>query len=110
MSSTDFESKLKGWIIDALGNAEFRDLLARSFKSWNFAAGPLGAGVGMVNDDEFQTDRLLVRKIMYVLEMMIQRMKFQGGIMVLSPCGGFQDKLRGGVRDLLQVALPPGGP
>lgn len=27
VSSTDFESKLKGWIIDALGNAEFRDLL-----------------------------------------------------------------------------------
>lgn len=90
VTSTDFESKLKGWIIDALGNAEFRDLLIRSFKSWNFAAGPLGAGVGMVNDDELQTDKLLVRKIMYVLEMMIQRMRFQGGIMVLSPATGFK--------------------
>lgn len=68
VTSTDFESKLKGWVIDALGNAEFRDVLLRSFKSWNFAAGPLGAGVGMVNDDELQTDKLLVRKIMYVLE------------------------------------------
>lgn len=90
ITSTDFESKLKGWIIDALGNAEFRDVLLRSFKSWNFAAGPLGAGVGMVNDDELQTDKLLVRKIMYVLEMMIQRMRFQGGIMVLSPATGFK--------------------
>ena len=90
VTSTDFESKLKGWVIDALGNAEFRDVLLRSFKSWNFAAGPLGAGVGMVNDDELQTDKLLVRKIMYVLEMMIQRMRFQGGIMVLSPATGFK--------------------
>lgn len=90
VTSTDFESKLKGWIIDALGNAEFRDLLIRSFKSWNFAAGSLGAGVGMVNDDELQTDKLLVRKTMYVLEMMIQRMRFQGGIMVLSPATGFK--------------------
>ena len=90
VTSTDFESKLKGWIIDALGNAEFRDVLLRSFKSWNFAAGPLGVGVGMVNDDELQTDKLLVRKIMYVLEMMIQRMRFQGGIMVLSPATGFK--------------------
>jgi hypothetical protein len=88
--STDFESKLKGWLIDVLGNAEFRDVLLRSFKSWNFAAGPLGAGVGMVNDDELQTDKLLVRKIMFVLEMMVQRMKFQGGIMVLSPATGFK--------------------
>ena len=90
VTSTDFESKLKGWVIDALGNAEFRDVLLRSFKSWNFAAGPLGAGVGMVNDDELQTDKLLVRKTMYVLEMMIQRMRFQGGIMVLSPATGFK--------------------
>ena len=90
VTSNDFESKLKGWVIDALGNAEFRDLLIRSFKSWNFAAGPLGAGVGMVNDDELQTDKLLVRKTMYVLEMMIQRMRFQGGIMVLSPATGFK--------------------
>lgn len=90
VTSNDFESKLKGWVIDALGNAEFRDVLLRSFKSWNFAAGPLGAGVGMVNDDELQTDKLLVRKIMYVLEMMIQRMRFQGGIMVLSPATGFK--------------------
>lgn len=90
VTSNDFESKLKGWVIDALGNAEFRDVLLRSFKSWNFAAGPLGAGVGMVNDDELQTDKLLVRKIMYVLEMMIQRMRFQGGQMVLSPAAGFK--------------------
>lgn len=90
VTSTDFESKVKGWIIDALGDAEFRDVLLRSFKSWNFAAGPLGAGVGMVNDDELQTDKLLVRKIMYVLEMMIQRMRFQGGQMVLSQAAGFK--------------------
>ena len=90
ITSTEFESKVKGWLIDALGNAEFRDVLLRSFKSWNFAAGPLGAGVGMVNDDELQTDKLLVRKTMYVLEMMIQRMRFQGGIMVLSPATGFK--------------------
>lgn len=90
VTSNDFESKLKGWVIDALGNAEFRDVLLRSFKSWNFAAGPLGAGVGMVNDDELQTDKLLVRKIMYVLEMMIQRMRFQGGQMVLNQAAGFK--------------------
>lgn len=90
ITSTDFESKVKGWIIDALGDVEVRDVLLRSFKSWNFASGPLGAGVGMVNDDELQTDKLLVRKIMYVLEMMIQRMRFQGGQMVLSPAAGFK--------------------
>ena len=43
-----------------------------------------------MNDDELQTDKLLVRKIMYVLEMMIQRMRFQGGQMVLSPAAGFK--------------------
>ena len=90
VTSTDFASKVKGWIIDALGDVEFRDVLLRSFKSWNFASGPLGAGVGVVNDDELQTDKLLVRKIMYVLEMMIQRMRFQGGQMVLSPAAGFK--------------------
>ena len=90
VTSTAFESKVKGWIIDALGDTEFRDVLLRSFKSWNFASGPRGAGVGMVNDDELQTDKLLVRKIMYVLEMMIQRMRFQGGQMVLSPAAGFK--------------------
>lgn len=90
VTSIDFKTKVKGWIIDALGDVEFRDVLLRSFKSWNFASGPLGAGVGMVNDDELQTDKLLVRKIMYVLEMMIQRMKFQGGQMVLSPAAGFK--------------------
>ncbi len=90
VTSIDFKTKVKGWIIDALGDVEFRDVLLRSFKSWNFASGPLGAGVGMVNDDELQTDKLLVRKIMYVLEMMIQRMRFQGGQMVLSPAAGFK--------------------
>ncbi len=90
VTSIDFKTKVKGWIIDALGDVEFRDVLLRSFKSWSFTSGPLGAGVGMVNDDELQTDKLLVRKIMYVLEMMVQRMRFQGGQMVLSPAAGFK--------------------
>lgn len=82
-----------------------RDVLLRSFKTWNFAAGPLGAGVGMVNDDELQTDKLLVRKIMYVLEMMIQRMRFQGRANGVKPGGGVQGELGRGVRYLLQVTL-----
>ena len=66
------------------------DVQFHSFKSANFKAGPLGAGVGMVNDDEFQTDKLLVRKIMFVLEMMVQRMRFQLGQSMLTPGGGFK--------------------
>ena len=66
------------------------DVQFRSFKSASFKAGPLGAGVGMVNDDEFQTDKLLVRKIMFVLEMMVQRMRFQLGQSMLTPGGGFK--------------------
>ena len=66
------------------------DVQFRSFKSASFKAGPLGAGVGMVNDDEFQTDELLVRKIMFVLEMMVQRMRFQLGQSMLTPGGGFK--------------------
>ena len=66
------------------------DVQFRSFKSASFKAGPLGAGVGMVNDDEFQTDKLLVRKIMFVLEMMVQRMRFQLGQHMLTPGGGFK--------------------
>ena len=66
-------------------DVQFRDLLIRSFKSLNFAAGPLGAGVGMVNDDELQTDKLLVRKLMFVLELVIQKIRHQGGILILSP-------------------------
>ena len=65
-------------------DVQFRDLLMRSFKSLNFAAGPLGAGVGMVNDNELQTDRLLVRKLMFVVELMIQKVRHQGGILILS--------------------------
>ena len=73
------------WSIEETGDTKLRDLLIRSFKSLNFAAGPLGAGVGMVNDDELQTDRLLVRKLMFVLELAIQKIRHQGGILILSP-------------------------
>ena len=66
------------------------DVQFRSFKSANFKVGSLGAGVGMANDDEFQTDKLLVRKIMFVLEMMVQRMRFQLGQNMLTPGGGFK--------------------
>ena len=66
-------------------DVQFRDLLIRSFRSLNFAAGPLGAGVGMVEDNELQTDRLLVRKLMFVLELAIQKIRHQGGILILSP-------------------------
>ena len=66
------------------------DVQFHSFKSSNFKAGSLGAGVGMVNDDEFQTDKFLVRKIMFVLEMMVQRMRFQLGQSMLTPGGGFK--------------------
>lgn len=39
----------------------------------------------MVGDNELQTDRLLVRKLMFVLELAIQKIRHQGGVLILSP-------------------------
>ncbi len=63
----------------------FASVITALLHTPNFAAGPLGAGVGVINENEVQTDNLLVRKIMFVLEMAIQKIRHQGGILILSP-------------------------
>ena len=88
VTSTDFESKLKGWIIDALGDAEFRKLILREgFKTADFIPGVLGAGTGMVGTEDFTTGKLTVRNYMEVMALAIAQVFWRGGQDVYSPSG-----------------------
>ncbi|WP_065218070.1 MULTISPECIES: hypothetical protein [Butyricimonas] len=93
LQSTEFESKVKGWIIDALGNAEFRDILGRvititgGLMTDDFIAGMTGAGTGIVNKSEVHTDRGVFRKYIEVLALVVSKMYWRGGRQCLSPAG-----------------------
>ncbi len=93
VTSTDFESKVKGWIIDAMGDAEFRDILGRvititgGLMTDDFIAGMTGAGTGIVNKSEVHTDRGVFRKYIEVLALVVSKMYWRGGRQCLSPAG-----------------------
>ena len=69
----------------------FAKVTAPDFRSANFSSGNLGAGfrlwLDQNNDGELELDRLIVRKVMKVYELIIQQMKFQGGMYIYSVGG-----------------------
>ena len=80
----------ENYFIDEKGDANLSNAVFNDFQTSNFSAGPLGAGTGTVNQNEFQTDNLMVRKMMIIMEWLVQRMRFQGGVYVLSSATGFK--------------------
>jgi|GEM_PF-1445116 len=95
VTSTDFESKLKGWIIDALGDAEFRKLILREgFKTADFIPGVVGAGTGMVGTEDFTTGKLTVRNYMEVMALAVAQVFWRGGRDVHSPSGMKVNKVK----------------
>ena len=88
LKSTEFETKVKGWIIEAFGDAEFRKLILREgFKTADFIPGVLGAGTGMVGTEDFTTGKLTVRNYMEVMALAIAQVFWRGGQDVYSPSG-----------------------
>ena len=100
--SNNYKEKNNGWSIDATGISEFASLFLRGvfevmgdsvfhgdIKSHDYATGALGAGYGLIKDSNgdslLEVDRLLVRKIAYFVELVIQRMSHVGGQIVLTP-------------------------
>ena len=100
--SNNYKEKNNGWSIDATGISEFANLFLRGvfevmgdsvfhgdIKSHDYATGALGAGYGLIKDSNgdsyLEVDRLLVRKIAYFVELVIQRMSHVGGQIVLTP-------------------------
>ena len=79
-----------GGKIDASGIAELLGIILRGdLKSINFSTGALGAGYFLGVDDNgdsyLEVDRMLVRKVAYFVELVIQRMSHVGGQIVLTP-------------------------
>ena len=88
LQSTEFETKVKGWIIDAMGDAEFRKLILREgFKTADFIPGVVGSGTGMVGTEDFTTGKLTVRNYMEVMALAVARVFWRGGRDVHSPSG-----------------------
>lgn len=98
----NYIEKQTGGKIDSAGDAELASLFLRGvfevmgdsvfhgdIKSHDYATGALGAGYGLVKDSNgdslLEVDRLLVRKIAYFVELVIQRMSHVGGQIVLTP-------------------------
>ena len=98
----NYIEKQTGGKIDSAGDAELASLFLRGvfevmgdsvfhgdIKSHDYATGALGAGYGLVKDSNgdsyLEIDRLLVRKIAYFVELVIQRMSHVGGQIILTP-------------------------
>lgn len=87
----DFESKVKGWMIDALGDAEFRNTLVNiltfnEITTPDFVSGLLGSGARL-KDSHLELNEITVRQRMNVFQLVIQKVMHQGGILILSPGG-----------------------
>ena len=88
LQSTEFETKVKGWIIDTMGDAEFRKLILREgFKTADFIPGVVGSGTGMVGTEDFTTGKLTVRNYMEVMALAVAQVFWRGGRDVHSPSG-----------------------
>lgn len=81
------------WNVGELGDAVFRDVVARlltvsgGLQTDNFAAGLTGTGVGIVNKSEVHADKGVYRKYIEVLSLVVAQMFYRGGRQVLSPAG-----------------------
>ena len=93
LSGSNFGKYLEGQTggrISPSGIAELLDIILRGdLKSINFSTGALGAGYFLGVDDNgdsyLEVDRMLVRKVAYFVELVIQRMSHVGGQIVLTP-------------------------
>ena len=98
----DYKNQQSGAQITKEGVAEFLELFLRrnaeilghltvggDIKSDDFATGALGSGYALQIDENgdsyLEVDRMLVRKIAYFVELVIQRMSHVGGQIVLTP-------------------------
>lgn len=85
-----YEKGLSGGKIDRTGEAELLLLnLRRGLKNLGFTTGSLGSGffLGMNEDGNsyLEIDNLFVRKIATFVELLIQRLRYVGGQIVLTP-------------------------
>lgn len=89
----DFESGTQGGRLDGKGNAELLTLVVRELlRSARFRDGMAGEGWQMWIDKDglanLTLDKLTVRQIMVVLEMLIERVRSVGGQLVVSAANG----------------------
>lgn len=89
----DYVSGEQGGTIDRLGNAELLTLVVRHLlRSPQFRNGMTGEGFRLwINDDglaELELDRLTVRQIMTVFELIIDRIRAVGGQIIVSAANG----------------------
>lgn len=89
----DFEAGERGGTIDAKGNAELLSLVIRELlRSAKFVDGLLGEGFQLWIDENglanLTLDKLTVRQIMVVLELLIEKVRSVGGQLCVSAANG----------------------
>ena len=86
----EYKKGLKGAKIDEEGVADLLSILVRDgMESANFSTGALGAGFCLKKDENgdsyLEVDRMLVRKVATFIELLIQKIKYVGGQIILTP-------------------------
>lgn len=88
----DVNDNLKTSILQVLVSATLQDaILKGQFNSESFVSGFLGEGfrLSKINDRwTLELDDLIIRKTMQVYELIVQRIRYQGGQVLHSPAGG----------------------
>lgn len=96
----EYKKGLKGANIDEQGAADLLSILVRDgMESANFSTGALGAGFCLKKDENgdsyLEVDRMLVRKVATFIELLIQKIKYVGGQIILTPasmsCSSVED-------------------
>lgn len=92
MAKDIISDTLKTQILQAIVRAELEDVILKGqFNSEAFASGFLGTGFRLNkigSDWVLELDKVIVRKAMEVYELIIQRVRYQGGQVIHSPAGG----------------------
>lgn len=100
MTIGNYEAGKSGAKIDEEGVAELLAILVRNgIESDNFSTGALGSGFCLKKDENGDTylevDRMLVRKVATFIELLIQKIKYVGGQIILTPasmsCSSVED-------------------
>ena len=100
MTIGNYEAGKSGAKIDEEGVAELLAILVRNgIESDNFSTGALGSGFCLKKDENgdsyLEVDRMLVRKVATFIELLIQKIKYVGGQIILTPasmsCSSVED-------------------
>lgn len=100
MTIGNYKAGKSGAKIDEEGVAELLAILVRNgIESDNFSTGALGSGFCLKKDENGDTylevDRMLVRKVATFIELLIQKIKYVGGQIILTPasmsCSSVED-------------------